>query len=67
MWRYIIAIVLLAHGIGHIMPFMAAWTPQRSQVGFSESERCSSMWLCLSPCFRRGDSSSFMPSEGAER
>jgi hypothetical protein len=37
MWPYIIAIVLLAHGIGHIMPFMAAWTPQRSQVGFSDA------------------------------
>ncbi|HEX6551670.1 MAG TPA: hypothetical protein VF026_02825 [Ktedonobacteraceae bacterium] len=37
MWRYLIAIVLLAHGIGHIMPFMAAWTPQRSQVGFSDA------------------------------
>ncbi len=35
MWRYVIALVLLAHGIGHLMPFMAAWTPQRSQVGFS--------------------------------
>jgi hypothetical protein len=35
MWRYIIALVLLAHGIGHIMPFMAAWTPQK--VGFSDA------------------------------
>ncbi len=25
------------------------------------------MWLCLSPCFRRGDSSSFTPSEGGKR
>lgn len=37
MWRYIIAIVLLAHGIGHIMPFMAAWTPQISKAGFSDA------------------------------
>jgi hypothetical protein len=37
MWRYIIAIVLMAHGIGHIMPFMAAWTPQISKVGFSDA------------------------------
>jgi hypothetical protein len=37
MWRYIIALVLLAHGIGHIMPFMAAWTPQISKVGFSDA------------------------------
>lgn len=37
MWRYIIAIVLLAHGIGHIMLFMAAWTPQISKVGFSNA------------------------------
>src|SRR5215469_2481941 len=37
MWRYIIAIVLLAHGIGHIMPFMAAWTPKSSKVGFSDA------------------------------
>jgi hypothetical protein len=25
------------------------------------------MWQCLLPCFHRGVSSSFMPSEGAER
>jgi hypothetical protein len=37
MWRYLIAIVLLAHGIGHIMPFMAAWTPKISKVGFSDA------------------------------
>jgi hypothetical protein len=37
MRRYIIAIVLLAHGIGHIMPFMAAWTPQISKAGFSDA------------------------------
>src|SRR5712692_8718856 len=37
MWRYLIAIVLLAHGIGHIMPFMAAWTPQISKVGLSNA------------------------------
>jgi hypothetical protein len=33
MFLYVIAIVLLMHAIGHIMPFMAAWTPQK--VGFS--------------------------------
>src|SRR5215470_17939471 len=37
MWRYIIAVVLLVHGIGHIMPFMAAWTPKISKVGFSDA------------------------------
>ncbi len=37
MWTYIIAIVLLAHGIGHLMPFMAAWTSQISKVGFSDA------------------------------
>ncbi len=37
MWRYIIAVVLLAHGIGHIMLFMTAWTPQVSKVGFSDA------------------------------
>ena len=37
MWRFIIAIILLAHGIGHIMPFMAAWTPQTGKVGFSNA------------------------------
>ncbi len=37
MWRYLIAIVLLAHGIGHIMPLMAAWTPRISKVGFSDA------------------------------
>jgi len=37
MWRYIIAVVLLAHGIGHIIPFMAAWTPRISKVGFSDA------------------------------
>lgn len=37
MWRYTIAVVLLAHGIGHIMPFMAAWTPKISKVGFSDA------------------------------
>lgn len=37
MWRYIVAVVLLAHGIGHIMPFMAAWTPKISKVGFSDA------------------------------
>ena len=37
MWRYVIAIVLMAHGIGHIMPFMAAWMPQISKVGFSDA------------------------------
>src|SRR5579875_200316 len=36
MWRYIIVIVLLAHGIGHLIPFMAAWTPQISKAGFSD-------------------------------
>jgi hypothetical protein len=35
MLLYLIAIVLLMHGIGHIMPFMAAWTPQK--VGFSDA------------------------------
>lgn len=32
---YLITIVLLMHGIGHIMPFMAAWTPQK--VGFTDT------------------------------
>lgn len=32
---YVIAIVLLMHGIGHIMPFLAAWTSQK--VGFSDA------------------------------
>jgi hypothetical protein len=35
MLLYGIAIVLLMHGIGHIMPFLAAWTPQK--VGFSDA------------------------------
>jgi hypothetical protein len=37
MWRYLIAIVFLAHGIGHIMPLMAAWTPKISKAGFSDA------------------------------
>jgi hypothetical protein len=37
MWRYLIAVVLMAHGIGHLMPFMAAWMPQISRVGFSDA------------------------------
>lgn len=35
MLRSVIAIVLLMHGIGHIMPLLAAWTPQK--VGFSDA------------------------------
>lgn len=35
MLRFIIAIILLAHGVGHIMPFMAAWTSQKA--GFSNA------------------------------
>ena len=35
MLRYIVATILLAHGIGHIMPFMAAWTSQKA--GFSSA------------------------------
>jgi hypothetical protein len=35
MFLYIIAIVLLMHGVGHIMPFMAAWTPQKA--GFTDA------------------------------
>jgi hypothetical protein len=26
MWKYLIAIVLVAHGVGQILPFLAAWT-----------------------------------------
>jgi hypothetical protein len=37
MWRYFIALVLMAQGIGHLMPFMAAWTPQISKAGFSNA------------------------------
>ena len=36
MWKYVVAIILLAHGIGHIMPFLAAWTPKMNP-GFSGS------------------------------
>jgi hypothetical protein len=35
MLLYLLAIVLLMHGIGHIMPFLGAWTPQK--VGFSDA------------------------------
>ncbi|HEY7343106.1 MAG TPA: hypothetical protein VH591_19695 [Ktedonobacterales bacterium] len=35
MLRYFVAIILLVHGIGHIMPFMAAWTSQKA--GFSSA------------------------------
>ena len=34
MWKYLVAIILLAHGIGHIMPFLAAWMPKMNP-GFS--------------------------------
>ena len=34
MWKYLIAVLLLAHGIGHIMPFLAAWAPKMNP-GFS--------------------------------
>jgi len=26
MWKYLIALALVAHGIGQIMPFLASWT-----------------------------------------
>jgi hypothetical protein len=29
MWKYAIAIVLVAHGIGQILPFLAAWTNEK--------------------------------------
>jgi hypothetical protein len=29
MWKYLIAIVLVAHGIGQILPFLAAWTTMK--------------------------------------
>jgi len=35
MVRFLIAIVLLIHGAGHIMPFLAAWTTQKA--GFSNA------------------------------
>jgi hypothetical protein len=35
MLKSIVALVLLAHGIGHIMGFLAAWTP--IPVGFTNS------------------------------
>ena len=42
MFRYIIAIVLLMHGVGHIMPFMV--TPlERLPCGFKREE--ASPWL----------------------
>jgi len=34
--RLLIAIILFAHGIGQIMPFMAAWTPGISKGLFSD-------------------------------
>jgi hypothetical protein len=34
MWKYLVAVILFAHGIGHIMPFLAAWAP-RMNPGFS--------------------------------
>jgi hypothetical protein len=38
MWKYLVAVLLLAHGIGHIMPFLAAWTPKMNP-GFSGGSR----------------------------
>jgi hypothetical protein len=35
MLRYLIAIVLLIQGIGHLIPFMASWAPRISKTGFS--------------------------------
>jgi uncharacterized membrane protein YphA (DoxX/SURF4 family) len=32
--RYFLALVLIMHGIGHVMGFLAAWTPS-IEVGFS--------------------------------
>ncbi len=29
MWKYLIALVLVAHGIGQILPFLAAWTTMK--------------------------------------
>jgi hypothetical protein len=29
MWKYLIAIVLVAHGVGQILPFLAAWTTMK--------------------------------------
>jgi hypothetical protein len=28
-WKYLIAIVLVAHGVGQILPFLAAWTDEK--------------------------------------
>jgi hypothetical protein len=30
MWKYLIALVLVAHGVGQIMPFLAAWTTAKA-------------------------------------
>jgi len=35
MFRYLVAIVLLIQGIGHLIPFTASWAPRISKTGFS--------------------------------
>ncbi len=34
LWRYLLAIALIGHGIGHVMGFLAAWT--KLPMGFSK-------------------------------